>query len=258
MLAAFQPPPGAAKAGSRPDPLPSALAAPPMRSGAQTQVDAVGWYQSPESPDQVLAAVRAHPPTGSSLSAWSGGGSSAPAFVSFAFPGADGSLIVTPATGADGRTVIRLDADVDWTPSRPAGSALGYGAPSVSVVTIAGLNPQFALPPAQTRVATATAPLIVHQVVDLLNALQPPVPGARSCPMDDGTRVRITLPGLATVDAEAGGCGGVTLTPQGGAPQHYAGAGDLITKVYALFGITWSRTGGLPPSIERTEASGTR
>lgn len=59
--------------------------------------------------------------------------------------------------------------------------------------------------------------------------------------MDDGTRVRITLPGLATVLADPGGCDGVTVTPHTGSAQHYAGGNELITEVYALFGVTWSR-----------------
>jgi hypothetical protein len=257
MLAAFQPPPGASRAARQPDPLPSGLHKPPMKSAAESQLAAVGWYQTSESPDQVLAWVKAHPPTGSSVSGWSDGTSTAPSFVSFSFAGPVSSLIVTPESGASGHTVIRLDASVVWTPSRPAGSTLGYDAPSVSVVTVNGMNPQFAPPADEARTLTATDPVIVHKVVDLLNALQPPIPGVRSCPMDDGTHVQITLPGLATVNADAGGCGGVTLTPQGGAPQVYSGASDLITKVYALFGITWSRTGALPPGIERTGAAGT-
>jgi hypothetical protein len=48
------------------------------------------------------------------------------------------------------------------------------------------------------------------------------------------------------------------VTPQGGAPQSYDGGPELITKVYALFGVTWSRSSDLPPGIERTGASGTR
>jgi hypothetical protein len=125
------------------------------------------------------------------------------------------------------------------------------------VVTTDTMNPQTPLSAAETRTVTATDPLIVHQVVDLLNALQPRIPGTRHCAMDDGTRVRITLPGVAAVSAAPGGCGDVTITPQGGSPQDYSGGSELITKVYALFGIIWSRTGDLPPGTERTGASGT-
>ncbi|WP_370364971.1 hypothetical protein [Catenulispora sp. GP43] len=256
MLAAFQAPPGATESAGQPDPLPSGLQHPPIQAGAQTQAGAVAWYSAPQSPDQVLAWVRAHPPTGSSLSG-SGSSSVGPSFVSFAFPGTLNWLVVSPLSGSDGRTVVRLDAIAVWTPSRPAATKLGYGAPSVSVVTTAPPDPRQPLPASEARTQTATAPLIIHQVVDLLNALQPQIRGAVNCPSDDGTRVRITLPGLAVVSADPVGCEAVEITPQGGAPQFYTGGPDLIAKVYALFGITWTRTGALPQGIERTLASGT-
>lgn len=211
---------------------------------------AVAWYTTSQTPDEVLAWVQAHRPTGSSPSG-SGSGSVGPSFVTFAYPTPNSSLIVTPASGPAGRTVIRLDASVIWTPSRNADTRLGYTASSVTVVTVNSLNPHNALP------ARETAPLVVHQVVDLLNALQPQIPASRNCAMDDGTRVRITLPGLATVTANPGGCGEVTVAPANGAAvQTYAGGPDLVTRVYALFGVTWSRTGDLPPGTERTGASG--
>lgn len=256
MLAAFQPPPGAAKAANQPDPLPSGLDRPPMKSAAESQVAAVGWYETSQSPDDVLAWVKAHPPTGSSLTASSSG--SGPSFVTFAFPGRLNWLIVTPQSTSDGRTIIRLDASDVWTPSRPPGSTLGYTATSVSVVTVNPMNPQFALPADETAIHTSTDPAVIHEVVDLLNALQPPVPGTRNCAADIGLAVRITLPGLATVDAQASGCGEVVIAAQGSIRQYYDGAADLIPKLYSLFGVTWSRSTDLPPGIERTEVAGTR
>ena len=256
ILTTFQPPPGATRVARRPDPVPSGLQGPPIQSAAQTQAVSVAWYSTSQTPDQVLEWVQAHRPTGSSASG-GGSGSAGPSFLTFAYATLDSSLIVTPQSGADGRTVVRLDASVVWTPSRASGSKLGYDTPSVSVVTTNTLNPHTTLPATETRTVTASAPLVVHQVVDLLNALQPQIPGTRHCAMDDGTRVRITLPGLAAVSADPGGCDDVTITPQGGTPQYYSGGSTLVTKVYALFGITWSRTGDLPPRTERTGASGT-
>ena len=256
MLAAFQAPPGAVRAAHQPDPLPSGLTRPPMKSAAQTQVASVGWYETAQSPDEVLAWVKAHPPTGSSLSG--SGSGSGPGFVSFAFPGRLNWLIVTPQSGSDGRTVIRLDASDVWTPSRAPGSTLGSGATSVSVVTVNRMNPGISLPADETATHTSTDPAVIHKVVDLLNALQPPVPGTRNCAADLGTNVLITLPDLATVTAQADGCGEVMISPQGRPAQYYDGAGDLIPKVYALFGITWSRSTGLPPEIEKTGAAGSR
>ena len=257
ILTTFQPPPDTTEAARRPDPVPSGLQGPPIRSAAETQATAVAWYYSSQTPDQVLEWVQAHRPTGSSWTG-SGSGSVGPSFVSFSYPTPYSSLIVTPQSGSDGRTVIRLDASVIWTPSRSPGSVLGYDTPSVSVVTTDSINPQPPLPATESRTVTATAPPIIHQVVDLLNGLQPQIPGERHCAMDDGTRVTITLPGLAVAVADPGGCGEVVITPQGGSPKPYAGGNDLVRKVYALFGGTWSRTGDLPPGTERTEASGLR
>lgn len=254
MLAAFQAPPGAARKTRQPDPLPAGLTRPPMKSAAVSQVAAVGWYETSQSPQEVLAWVKAHPPTGSSLTGWSGGPGGF-STETFAFPGRLNWLIVTPQSAADGRTIIRLDASDVWTPSRPPNTMLGYTATSVSVVTTSRANPQFPLPPDETATHTSTDPAVVHKVVDLLNALQPPVPGVKHCTADLGITVRITLPGEATVAAEGSGCGEVLITPQGGSPQYYDGAADLIPKVYTLFGVTWNRSADLRPGIERTGAA---
>lgn len=255
MLAAFQPPPGATATG-QPDPLPSGLQDPPFRTGAETQVTAVAWYSSSQTPDQVLAWLQARPPTGSSPSG-SGRGGEGPSFLTFAFSTPLNELTVSPESVSGGRTVIRLDASATWTPSRPASSMLGYGATSVSVVTTNPMNPQMPVPADETIQHTSTDPTVIHKVIDLVNGLQPEIPGARNCAMDLGERVVITLPGVATVKADAGGCGEATVTAQDGAKHTYAG-GDLIRNVYALFGITWSQTTDLRPDTERTAASGTR
>lgn len=257
IITTFQPPPGATESAHQPDPLPPSLRRPAMRSAAQTQATATAWYLTSESPELVLAWLQSHPPTGAS-SEGSGSGSAGPSFVSYQYPTPHSSLVVAPETGSDGRTVIRLDASVVWAPSRDPDTLLSYSAPAVTVVTISRMSSQFPVPPNEATPVTSTDPAVVHKVVDLLNALQPPIPGTRDCPAELGVRVQITLPGLAVVNAEAGGCGSVEITPQGGSAQYYDGAGDLIPKVYALFGITWSRSTGLPPGIERTGASGTR
>jgi hypothetical protein len=257
LLTTFQPPPGTSKAAGRPDPLPADLQGPPISSGAQTQQNSTAWYYTSESPGQVLAWVRAHPPQGSSL-ATSGSGSFGPGFAGFQYSTPDDSLIVTPERGQDGRTIIRLDAVVVWTPSRNPGSRLGDGATSVSVVATNRLNPQNPLPGTDSGAHTSSDPAVVHRIVDAINALQPPVPGKRFCAMDDGTRVRITLPGVATVVANPGGCFDVVVTPAGAAPQTYTGGPELRTKVYAALGLTWSRTADLPPGTERTGASAPR
>jgi hypothetical protein len=239
ILTTFVPPPGSTKATSRPDAVPPDLLGPPIMSGARTQATAVAWYYAPVTPDQVLGWVSAHPPTGSRAEG-SGSGSAGPGFLSFQYPTPNSSLVVTPETGAEGRTVIRLDASVIWTPSRAPDSLVSGGATTVSVVTTNRLNPQAPVPAAVPL--TSTDPEVIGRVTALVNALQPPIPGIRMCPDDDGTRVRITLAGVADVTANPMGCGEVVITTAGGgAPQTMAGGSDLVSQVYALFGITRSR-----------------
>lgn len=106
---------------------------------------------------------------------------------------------------------------------------------SVSVVATNQINPQIALPAAQT----SSDPATVQAVVTLLNALKPPTGGIRHCPMDDGTLVHITLPGYAQADVHATGCGTVMLTRPGQGPRILDGGRELVVRVYALFGVTW-------------------
>jgi hypothetical protein len=239
ILTTFVPPPGSTKATSRPDPVPPDLLGPPIVSGAKTQATSVAWYYASVTPGQVLSWVSAHTPTGSQPEG-SGSGSTGPDFLSFQYPTPDSSLIVTPGTGTDGRTVIRLDASVIWTPSRSSDSLISGGAKSVSVVTTNHLNPQAPVPAAAPL--TSTDPQVIDRITALVNALKLPIPGTRRCPNDDGTRVQITLPGVADVTANPMGCGEVVITPAGSGTSHtMAGGSDLVSEVYALFGVTWSR-----------------
>ncbi|MFL6114456.1 MAG: hypothetical protein ACJ786_24320 [Catenulispora sp.] len=239
VLTTFLPPPGSTKATGRPDAVPPDLLGPPIMSGAETQATAVAWYYASITPGQVLGWVSTHPPTGSRPEG-SGSGSTGPGFLSFQYPTPNSSLIVTPETGTDGRTVIRLDASVIWTPSRAPDSLIGGGAKSVTVVTTNRLNPQAAGPAAAPL--TSTDPQLIARITALVNALQPPIPGTRRCPNDDGTRVRISLASVADVTASPVGCGDVVITTVGGgSAQTMAGGNELVSEVYALFGIAQSR-----------------
>jgi len=240
ILTTFVPPPGSRKATSRPDPLPPDLGGPPIQSGSSTRATSITWYYTEATPGQVLAWVAAHPPAGAQPES-SGGSSLGPDFKTFQYPAPHSRLIVMPEAGADGRTVVRLDAEVIWTPSRNPDSRVSSGASSVTVVTTNRLNPQRPLPAAESEPLTSTDPVTIQRVTDLLNALAPPIPGVRNCPMDDGTRVSVTLPGHAQVAMSAGGCGNVELTVPGKQPQTLAGGGDLVREVYALFDVTWRR-----------------
>ncbi|GAA1958589.1 hypothetical protein GCM10009838_13400 [Catenulispora subtropica] len=227
ILTTFVPPPGSTKAASRPDPLPPDLNGPPERTAASTRATSTAWYSTSATPAEVLSWLDTHPPTGSTP-AGSGAASTGPAFEIFQYSTPHSSLIVTPETGAHGRTVIRLDAEVIWTPSRNPDSFVPGGAASVTVST-------------GSRSATSTDPAKVQRVTQLLNALTPPIGGFHSCPMDDGTHVLITLPGHAQADVRATGCGTVVLTVPGSPPRLFDGGRELLAEVDPLVGLTGQR-----------------
>lgn len=215
---------------------------PPEQERTATQARAIGWYFTKASPAQVLSWVEAHPPTGSQLEG-SGSGTSGPSFLSFQYPtphSTHSTLYVTPETGADGRTVIRLDAMVDWVPSRSPDSLVQSGAGSVSVVTVTHSVPPRPLPAAETTPLRSTDPQVIGRIVDLLNALTPPLGGMHSCPISAGTSVTIELDGRGRAEADPQGCGYVILTLPGRQPQILSGGPDLVSRVYALFGVAWN------------------
>ena len=245
MIASFVAPPGSVRAKSRPNPVPPDLKGPPVHEMISTQTKAIGWYYTPMPPGQVLSWLSTHPPVGARLGGW-GSGSSGPAFTAFEFPTPHSTLYVTPEAGSDGRTVIRLDATVDWVPSRTPDSLVRSGAKSVAVLTVSRSVPPQRLPTAETTVLQSTDPHLVGRVVDLLNALPPPPGGRQKCPMDEGISVAVTLDGYGEAEADPEGCGRVVLTLAGRQQQILSGGPELIRQVYALFGVTWQ--GPLPPT----------
>ena len=199
------------------------------------------WWTVPVSPvpgsrAEVMAYIRGHPPSGSTLiSSGSGGGRGSTAFesVTFAWPAVAGVLsmrwlVLTAAQLPHGSTALRVDAEVVWVTPRPASERIPAGARRLNVSVTSSLKGNLA---AQRPFGVASGKRI-EGVVALLNALPAAPPGVRSCPDDPGIRLRLAFyqpdaaspSTVATIDPY--GCRGVQLTI-GGRPQAPLGSEAL-------------------------------
>jgi hypothetical protein len=223
-----------------------------MQEHNPNQVDEVGWLVATgTTPADLLAWAEANPPAGSSYSGGELAGSTGPGAAEFTYT--DPSvptgelnhlqLLVQPGTLPDGRTVVRLDAQVDWLPPRPASERVPATATAMTVVETDTMNPTM-LTKAQTTPTTTTDPKVLRQIIALVDGLLPPSPGMMHCAADLGALATLTFragaagPVVAVVTANPGGCGDVEMTVGGVKQPSLAGGGDLVTQVDQLLGIT--------------------
>jgi len=250
LLAAFVPPPGATRLSREPSPLPVPLSNPGV--GLPVSPDLVlltRWWSYPGTPQQVLAWIRAHSPSGTVEGADALGGSADPTgSVSYDRPSntqvAQRSLEITfDRIGT--RTVLRTDAVVMWLPTRPEGATIPNSVTRITVVATPG--GQLGLRTRRTvALPTVTDTPVIAKIVTLLNALPMIGDGATSCGADIGASLRMsfysgsgTTPAAVAV-AQVGGCDGVDLSVRGG-PQGVGldGRTDVTSKVLSLIGATF-------------------
>lgn len=119
-------------------------------------------------------------------------------------------IVITPAKGADGRTLIRLDAEVVWYPSRPADEHIPASATVLTVTAANTMNPTLvSLPkPVTVRVtltfrATSTGPIVAELV------------------------------------ATDGGCGDLAVTIGGKKLPTLCGRDDFVARLYQTLGVAW-------------------
>jgi hypothetical protein len=155
-------------------------------------------------------------------------------------------LVVEVVQLPGGSTGLRADAQVVWVKPRPASEQIPPGAHllRVSVGTAIPANKP------KQRPFTVTSPKILHRILALLNALPAAQPGARSCPIDFGIRVRLAfyvrrrMAPLAVAVIDPGGCGGVGLTIGGRSQPSLEGEGlpgspraSLIQRLDSILGV---------------------
>jgi hypothetical protein len=276
-LAAFRAPAGAVKANGMPSGAPADLGQAAQTAADQNLVVATGWWTLAGAPESVRSWVSAHPPQGLTADGASSSitsGRTTAWTTDFAAPSVPGvlserALRVTVAPLGTGRTVIRADAQDVWLPAKPASETI----PSASVLTVQavyGLHsvrgpiatpaiqaPGRNAPPgmaggresANPLVTTVTTPQTITRIAGMVDALQVTGPGARPCPMDTGSGIRLTFrssvdgPVVAQVTANATGCGGVSVTVHGKPQPGLDGGPGLIQQIKSVLGLNWPGLG---------------
>ncbi|HEY1485167.1 MAG TPA: hypothetical protein VGF84_03620 [Micromonosporaceae bacterium] len=150
-------------------------------------------------------------------------------------------LLEASTMAVDGRTVIRVDAEVIWYPTRPPASLIPAG---VSAVTVT-YRPVAMTPSVKTYgPVNVTDPATVAALVKAVND-DPvnPIGTAIPCPFDGGGRMTLTFRStaktVATTSIETAGCGFVSVAATGGGKATLIAGADLAKKMKSLIGVDW-------------------
>jgi hypothetical protein len=215
IFASFAVPPGARELASAPD-----LGGASGRMLAQarpSQTDVVytgGWWEAPGRPRAVLTWEQAHVSTGLSQADGlreTARGMPVISYDLFSLPSVQGLLddrsLLVQAVAAGDQTLIRVDAQVMWNPSRPAGEVVPSAARVVTLSRVLTVG----RPPGPV---TISDPGTVRQITALTNglALFPGDPVVPTCLEDQDGQVVLTFratpdgPALAVATLQALGC----------------------------------------------------
>jgi hypothetical protein len=260
MLAAFRPPPGATRTG----PLAVAVLAQVDHPMTPDLVTRTRWYRAPGAPRALLAWITEHCPAGLTFDGFGGVGWNPvgcgsdrqrpaprlpglrpgmhfPAVWSDIFGTAAGQLLVSVAADGPGQVAIRVDSQVIWQPARLAAERVP---PAARVVTITHLPGSGAQPAGDVPV-TVTGQTTVARIAAIVDRLPVFPPGIMSCPLGDGSGMRLTFraapsgPAVAVVTAQSGGCGAVAMTIDGRSMPALADSPSLQQQVAAAAGLPW-------------------
>lgn len=236
MLSEVPVPPGARRIASVPAGTPD-LNGPPTVPEVTQRVDDHRLWIVPGTPGAVIAWFESHRLAGSELNA--SGTEEANGDVQMVFYGyevpADGPAVsglgITIAVAADpaGQSVVRVDSEAIWEPTRPEASLVPSDSTSV-VVTYSAFGEK------QTRTRDSSDAAVVRHFVGIVNSMPEAVSSVTSCPMigvgsGDYSIVFRSFTGgtLASVRLATSGCLGagidvgdtsVPLTDTGGALAH--------------------------------------
>jgi hypothetical protein len=257
LLALLTLPSGAVQSAGEPAGDGDHLADPSERPATPNLVDEHAWWIVPLRRTETIAFIHAHPPLGAKSS---GGGDAGKGRVvtdgqpgvgnveyeweGFGFPPVEGalaqrSLIVTAVQLPGGSSGVRADAQVVWLTPRPVAEVIPSGARLLWVSVLGQISKNR---PGQRPFAVTSAQRIAT-VTKLLNTLPATQPGARSCPIDLGNRVRLVFYArrgaspLSIVTIDPGGCGSVGVVIKGKAEQELEGGSNLINKIDEMVGV---------------------
>lgn len=246
LLASFVLPPGAVRLAKPPDVPGGYLKTPITFLGDAYQVDSTTFWEAPGNPHTLLNWEISHISHRFSLGDADFGVAWDRSFELPQIPGVLTSrdLVVEVVSVGNGRTGIRVDAQVGWQPPRPASDKVP---PAAHAVTIAE-ETSMETGPGMPNPVTITDPRLVGRLAALVNALPiSPLNGiAVSCPPGIGSWLsltfRVSAAGrvLATVKTDQA-CAGAVFS---GNPNQ-----DLALTQTSYFDQQILRIAGLPWKI---------
>lgn len=247
LLASFVPPPGATRLAGPPN-LPGGYLKNPITTlGDAYQVDGTTFWQAPGAPRTVLNWEIAHISHRFSLGDADFGAASAPSDRSFELPAIPGvltsrDLVVEVVSIGDGRTAIRVDAEVGWQPSRSASRQVPPAARVVTIAEETTMETGAGMP----SPVTITDPAKVARLAALVNTLPiSPFNGtAVSCPAAVGSFLLLTFRAstggqvLATVHTDQS-CGVTVLSTNPSQDLSLTQPATLDQQLLAIAGLPW-------------------
>jgi hypothetical protein len=251
LLAAFRPPAGARPSDGMPAGASKDLDQPMFVPNTPDLVTRTRWWTVAGPPEQVMSWVNAHPPAGVTSA---GGlsqmrhGATVTELTAMFLPAASGAgqgrMLVEGGPMPGGRTALRVDVQVTWTPPRPTSGVI----PPASVLTVRTVARRTARPGADVAppVRTVSDRALIAEVTRFIEALPTAARGVVHCPMDTGDGADLTFASmggtpLAKVHAAASGCRHVTFTGGVHEPARTGGP-DLLTKLSTLLHVRWPWT----------------
>jgi hypothetical protein len=254
ILRAFAPPPGATRQAAEPASARQWLDTSAGYTAAY-EVRETSWWLAPGRAATIIAWETAHLPR--TFTASSSAVSSGPVATTVTAQfyevrpvprGLVGQyLIVSVADLGGGKAAIRVDAEVGYQPSRPAGEKVPVTATVVTITAVSGYSGATAPPP-----ATITSASVVRKLAALVNSLPlSTAPQDAPCPMIPGLVLRLTFrataggPPLAVAEGP-GGCETLALTVAGKEWPALGVTGPFSTQVLVIAGLRWTamRPGG--------------
>ncbi|MHB8827136.1 MAG: hypothetical protein ACYC5Z_05695 [Acidimicrobiales bacterium] len=215
------------------------------------QVDLTRFYVVVVRGEWALKWLQTHVPHGGTSTGWGTGSgpgqlTSHTLTFSFATPPtlSEAQLQYSMVVGPSGELGVRVDADVLWTPRKSRYALVAIGAAKVIVTMDRGLNVRSH----RVTTVTVTSSATIDVIRSAINAAPVATPGVTSCPLDVGATMTLSFwragasGPFATVVADPGGCGGVTVTQWRGdgarrGVGHDSGGGAIVRLVATTLGI---------------------
>lgn len=256
ILAAFVVPPAAVKLPGAPSVLGGLLEHPDGFPETPDLVDDAGWWQAPGVPQVLLAWEKSHLPRQFWATGYAtGSGQDGNVFYysdNFNLP-TDSvlnyrTLVVEAVDVGGGKADLRVDAQVVWTPARPASEVVPSAARAVTLSVLPNIDVHTKVP----GPVTITSPDQVRALAAFINGLPEFPAEVFSCPADFGDALVLTFraraggPALAVATIGLSGCEGVDLTVGGKEQPGLGGEGQgqqEAGQVLKIAGLHWKLPG---------------